>query len=168
MRTLLPMLLLASFASSVRADYQIPDEFIYKSLEFRKTVTIDTVAKVLNYTDGYPDEGSEYGFWYLHDAKNCIYRKANNKDGITSANGKVVSFDVNPVAREINLNSYDKKSLFLTSQKFSYPARGIVEKFEIQLDGRVIFSGEGLDVQRLKRGWGLIYSKYCTGTKKEF
>ena len=39
---------------------------------------------------------------------------------------------------------------------------------EVQYMGKPIFSQQNLDVSRLKRGWALIYSKYCTGTKKAF
>jgi hypothetical protein len=47
----------------------------------------------------------------------------------------------------------------------------IVTKYQtqdVQYMGKQLSSQQNLDINRLKRGWSLIYSKYCSGTRKAF
>jgi hypothetical protein len=49
------------------------------------------------------------------------------------------------------------------------PIYGNGVKTVIQHDADVLFQTEGqLNLERLQRGWSLIYSKYCTGKQKAF
>lgn len=136
--------------------------------EFKKSVSIDTVAKVLNYTDGLPDLGSSSAFWYAYDSKKCIYRKANEINVSENLDDAPI-FDVNEKAEELNLNLFDPTSVKYDSYKLEYkfPHR-IVNVINVYADGRTIFKTEGIDSQRLVKGWALIYTKYCSGSKKEF
>ena len=154
-------------------------KYIHKSEEFRKTVLIDTVAKVLNYTDGLPDEGEKYRSWYAYDTKKCIYRKFSDERNSLfgfedkSKNDSIVNIPVNVIENEINLNSIDKNSLATKSLQIKYPsvlgeAPRVTTQVYLYADGREIFRTEGIDRDRVNKGWALIYSKYCIGAKKEF
>ena len=95
--------------------------------------------------------------------------------------------NVGSASNEINLNDLDPKSLqIVTMNRASTKTKeitdpknytrvigynNIVTKYqtqEVQYMGKPIFSQQNLDVDRLKRGWSLIYSKHCSGTKKAF
>src|SRR5262249_14743426 len=41
--------------------------------------------------------------------------------------------------------------------------------YEVLYDGKVLFETERpLSIERVRRGWSLIYSKYCTGSQAPF
>ena len=161
------------FCASIIASADEPT-YLRKMDEFRNKVKIDTVAQVLNYSDGFSDDlGDNYGFWYAYDAKNCIYRKAEYVRVSPSDDYKKIVFDVNENARELNLNAINKNSIKYDDLTLNYPARGvdglkITHKITVYGGGRILFSTDKLDAERIKRGWSLIYSKYCSGDKKEF
>jgi len=141
--------------------------------DFRKGVIVDTVAKVLNYTDGLADDNNTGSFWYAYDAKNCIYRKAAYKYLKTLPEDKSPLFDVDENTRELNLNYFDKSSVQYNTMQLTYPsvlgsAPRVTNQITVFADGREIFKTEGLDPKRISKGWALIYSKYCSGAKKEF
>ena len=142
--------------------------YVRKLEDFRKQVVVDTVAKVLNYSDGLPDEGSDHAFWYAYNAKECIYRKADYSASLSS-DIKSITLDVVENRREIRLNSYDRSSIKYQSYELKYPIDGrVTTSVVILADGREIFSAEGIQSDRVAKGWSLIYGKYCTGAKKEF
>ena len=92
--------------------------------DVRKTVAIDTVAKVLNYSEGLPtDEGSDWQYWYAYDAKNCIYRKAEYKR-VSEDDAKPVVFDVMDT-KELKLNEIDRSSIKYSFQSITHPSIGI-------------------------------------------
>jgi hypothetical protein len=171
--TLSLFIFIFALCSSVFADTKNPTKYIYKIIDFKTTVTIDTVANVLNYSDGGPDDGNETTFWYAVDAKKCIYAKASNSVGVKSEDGLTTTFEVIPKLRVMDLNNFDRTSLRFASEKINYPsvfgeAPRTTTQVYIYADGREIFRTEGIDIERVKKGWSVIYSKYCTGTKKEF
>ncbi len=46
---------------------------------------------------------------------------------------------------------------------------GYGERTMVQYEGKTVISTtSSVDTERLQRGWGLIYSKYCKGTEKPF
>lgn len=151
----------------------ITQQYTRTITDFRKTVVIDTVAKVLNYSDGErSDIGSEYSFWYAYDAKKCIYRKAGYKR-TSNYNDYPGVFDVDENVKEIDLNSFDKSSVRYQSLQINHPsvlgeAPRITTQVTIFADGRTIFTADDVDPERIKRGWQVIYSKYCVGQRKEF
>lgn len=145
-------------------------DFVYltKLSDLRQQVTIDTVSKVLNYTDGLPDEGTDNSFWYAYDAKNCIYRKAGYRSSLSS-DFKTSTLDANDNVKELKLNSFDRNSIKYSSYDLRYPIGGkVTKRVVVMADGRDIFSTEGVQPDRIAKGWSLIYSKYCDGAKKEF
>ena len=135
---------------------------------------IDTVAQVLNYSDGCNDEGcGGYSSWVVRDSKSCIYDKVDLRDG--------------SVIKSLNLNQMDPKSIQVVTmdrasterEEIKDPKNGfrvigynnIVTKYQtqdVQYMGKQLSSQQNLDINRLKRGWSLIYSKYCSGTRKAF
>jgi len=136
--------------------------------------SIDIVAQVLNYSDGCDDEGcGGYSSWIVSDAKSCIYDKVNFRDG--------------SVIKTLNLNQMDPKSIQVATMNRASTERkevhdpynavriigynNVVTKYQTQdvlYMGKEVFSQQNLDINRLKRGWTLIYSKYCLGTRKAF
>jgi hypothetical protein len=146
---------------------QVEEIHLRKLDDFRRQVVVDTVAKVLNYSDGLPDDGGNTAFWYAHNAKACVYRKAGYQS--TSANLRTITFDVVENLRELSLNSFDRNSIKYQSYDFKYPLDvGWTKKVVVFADGREIFSTAGIQPDRVSKGWSLIYSKYCVGAKKEF
>jgi hypothetical protein len=61
-----------------------------------------------------------------------------------------------------------------TTQKYDYAKKrnvNVVNTYQtqdVQYMGKTIFSKEDLDIERIRRGWQLIFSKYCKGTSKAF
>jgi hypothetical protein len=127
----------------------------------------DVVAQVLNYSFFGKDEGChpcvgrlpagnltlERGYWY--QVTKCQYK----------------SFASDPtfsvfLPQVIDLNTIDPHNIEFQDAGNFYIIRTD--------DGSLIpimflfYQPEKLSVERLKRGWGLIYSKYCSGKKKAF
>ena len=115
-------------------------------------MTIDTTAKVLNYSDGLPDEGNDISFWYAYDAKDCVYRKAGYRSSLSS-DFKTITLDVDDNKRELKLNAYDRNSIKYESYDQRYPLDGKVTKRVVVIaEGRDIFSTEGVQPDRIKKG----------------
>jgi hypothetical protein len=109
----------------------------------------DAVAQVLNYSKFGRDDGATYGaFWYRVDK--CRYRM--------SVDGKATS-------REIDLNGLDPKNIELDSIPERYIGKGsyIGGGVNVLYKGDVLIHGDASDIERVERGWNLIYSEYCTG-----
>ena len=151
------------------------NQTIQRKLKIQDSIkkNIDVVSQVLNYSSGCSDDGcGTYSTWLARDVKNCIYDKVNLQDG--------------SVLQTINLNEMDPKSIQVVTMNKADTRRetvnslnglhvigyqNVVTKYQtqdVQYMGREIFSSQNLDINRLKRGWSLIYSKHCSGTKKAF
>lgn len=120
---------------------------------------IDTVASVLNYSSGCPDEGCTEVSWYQKERGTCKYQKIGKSDGSVKA--------------EIDLNDYDPKSIKIGIEQrdiSNLPSRKVFREFTvISYDGRTLMSTFGrLDTERMLRGWSLIYSKHCKGKQRAF
>jgi hypothetical protein len=128
--------------------------------KFMATVKLDTVSKVLNYSECIVDSGCEKSSWYPIDASQCIYGRAE-----VSFNGAF-----NKVSRKLNLNSIDPKSLWIgviPNRKFG--------EIIVKTDSGVLMdmpittvSGSRPIVDRIGNGWSVIYSNYCKGNRREF
>jgi TPR repeat protein len=139
----------------------------------------DVVGQVLNYSTFGKDEGiivnigtAEYStYWYPDKSDKCLYRLHNrfpqeDKDkklmlGQMSAND-VMRWGVRAVSDQkvIDLNSLDPRNIQFQTQN---------DVTIIRHDTDVLFTTLGqLNIERLQRGWGLIYSNYCSGKKKAF
>lgn len=123
----------------------------------------------------------------LSGGKDNLYGLIQNFSNQMTALDSPAYGTVGTAFNEINLNELDPKSLQIvtmnriaTEQKEirdPYKVSRIIgynniqHKFQTQevlYMGKPIFSQQNLDIDRLKRGWTLIYSKYCTGIKKAF
>jgi hypothetical protein len=63
----------------------------------------------------------------------------------------------------IDLNAFDPRTI--TFQNY----RGAIGGTIIRHDADILFKTIGeLNLERLQRGWSLIYSKYCKGKQKQF
>jgi hypothetical protein len=140
----------------------------------KDSLKIDVVAQVLNYSSGCSDDNcGSFSTWSLSNKGKCVYENIKLSDG--------------SVLVTINLNDLDPRSIkFVTMNRASTEREeirdprnyqriigynNIVNKYQtqdVQYMGKTLFSAGNLDVDRLKRGWTLIYSKYCSGTKKAF
>jgi len=114
----------------------------------------DVVAQVLNYSAfGNDDGGSLEGgfggsYWYQDKSDKCRYHQS----GPSSQKDQV-----------IDLNAIDPRNI-----RFLVNADGTTTIFNDNLD-LFPFWGHGVrHIERLERGWHLIYSKYCRGKKKPF
>ena len=111
----------------------------------------DVVAQVLNYSSFGNTEGSGGAYWYQDNSDKCKYKL----------------FDPTPVGSpEIDLNALDPRNITfreaLTDSGVTYTI--------LEYDPHPLLPGASpyflkLDLQRLQRGWSLIYSKYCTGKR---
>jgi hypothetical protein len=123
--------------------------------QFLKDKNIDTVARILNYSYWGEEEGLHYDMtvatWYPIDKDNCVYSYATNN--ATKNN------QFEPKHSIIELNKIDPREVRIM-------ADGAYSM--VFIDGKRRFKTARVDPERLQRGWDLIYSKYCTGIRKEF
>jgi hypothetical protein len=129
----------------------------------------DVVAQVLNYSNFGNDDGMTGSYWYQDKSDKCRY---------------ILSSEFMP--RTIDLNAFDPRNITFQHQTFSecYHDCGVVwnstgdpirelyrsvVRTVIQHDVHVLFqTGGQLNLERLQRGWTMIYSKYCKGKQKPF
>ena len=114
----------------------------------------DVVAQVLNYSNFGRDAGATEGAaWYRVDK--CRYRM--------SVDGKATS-------REIDLNGLDPKNIEFDSIPERYIGKGTTPGGGVNVlyNGDVFIHGDANDIDRVERGWSLIYSKYCKGKEDAF
>jgi hypothetical protein len=113
----------------------------------------DVVAQVLNYTSFGKDEGYGDSFWYKETSGKCHYRLHDNANPSNLRNF-------------IDLDELDPKNITFRYIPFMNTGTGTII---IQHDTQILFSNlMNLNLERLKRGWALIYNNYCTGTEKPF
>ena len=108
----------------------------------------DVVAQVLNYTVFGNDEGNGDSFWYKETSGKCQYRLRISPDQSFSQ------------GNFIDLDEIDPRNI-----TFRYNSNGATV---IMNDTATLFYTRGLNVERLQRGWSLIYSNYCSGKEKPF
>lgn len=114
----------------------------------KSTIKNDLVSKVLNYSSGCSDDGCDEFAWYPANKANCKYEKMT------------IYRDREPIYHNIQLNELDPQSISI--KEYSY--NGV----QVLYDGQVVFFAKNVDLDRLKRGWALIYQKYCKGKKRAF
>jgi hypothetical protein len=131
----------------------------------------DVVAQVLNFSTFGKDDGLTDSFWYRVGPEGCKYKRYTDiQGGMPNADRRLVAMLATINAfdpSEIDLNQLDPQSLQVgyddqLHQDFGYL---VVVKDAGKL---VTASRISLDVDRLKRGWGLIYEKYCSGKHRPF
>ena len=133
----------------------------------------DVVAQVLNYTVFGNDEGFDDNFWY-NDLGKCHYRlhfsdkpatdinrSTNGLEKFNKMMGQIPLASARMQRQSIDLNELDPKDITFGSNS-NY---GTVVQYDTEM---LFFYVGGLNLDRLQRGWNLIYSKYCSGKEKPF
>jgi TPR repeat protein len=105
---------------------------------------VDVVAQVLNYSNFGKDEVIEAMYWYQDNSDRCRY-KLFQKNALSQP-------------REIDLNALDPRTTTFGNGIDILGLPSII----IRDDVSALFTSPGsLNIERLQRGWSLIYSKYC-------
>lgn len=138
----------------------------------------DVVAQVLNYTTLGRDEGGDDAFWWKDKTKgDCYYRyyHAPVNQNLSVVLG--LFYGIGTGETVIDLNQIDPQSLSFENEPTWDGERYAGVTTIVKYEGRpllgnqvqTMLTGNGTrDLQRLQRGWALIYSDYCTGLKKPF
>jgi TPR repeat protein len=125
----------------------------------------DVVAQVLNYSDCGDDGGCETFkrinsplpvHWLRDPSAKCLYRKA-------------IQFSPQQyyLRDQIDLNDLDPRSLKFGPRIHTGIFGDLKDDVEVTYDGTGIFSASA-DLDRIRRGWALIYSQYCSGKERPF
>lgn len=131
----------------------------------------DVVAQVLNYSTWGRDDGVDDEYWYQQSK--CVYRLAKKgPQGIAQPD------------RQLDLNALDPRNISFeygtldagdraVAQILGNAFGGLLDTPAIATrtyhDGQIIaYARSKLNLERLQRGWELIYSKFCTGKRKAF
>jgi hypothetical protein len=108
----------------------------------------DVVAHVLNYSFLGVDDGT-----YQDASDKCIYRLFNRLLGV----------------QEINLKTFDPRNITFSNESNNYGTIFTIIRHDITIINNFSYALVGqLNIERLQRGWTLIYSNYCRGRQKEF
>ena len=158
----------------------------YESIEdidiYRNKSLNDTVAKILNYTEGLDESSSDQTFWYPFDSKECIYRKAtvvetkvnviSESDESTPSNKvlttTVLVFDSN--IREIRLNTWTPSTVKVGYVQNAGTWWGPNNYYlQIMANGiPMLESSKPRDVERTQAAWNLVFNRFCPGRKNNF
>jgi hypothetical protein len=132
----------------------------------------DIVAQVLNYSRFGMDQGRA-GSFYARVNK-CSYKLVESPNRFVGNNSEdLISAFPLPGQHQINLDEIDPRNLTFEIG----PAREIVGGMftgdgsvsAVKSDNQVITAIQSrLNLDRLQRGWRLIYEKYCAGKSKPF
>jgi hypothetical protein len=126
----------------------------------------DVVAQVLNYSTYGNDEGTDRAFWFKQDSGKCVYSL------YSPTVAEILSGNKPEVVRTIDLDQFDPRNITFKHERVrsdTWLGRN-PHVFTITAHiNQVIARARGkLNLERLRHGWTLIYSKYCTGKRKEF
>jgi hypothetical protein len=115
----------------------------------QNSVPYDVVAQVLNYSTFGQDEGYGNIRWLQDTADRCKYRFISS-------------------GRVIDLNGLDPRTI--TFNNTIDPNGNVHTHIYADADDLFLsdFEPPSLNIERLQRGWALIYSEYCRGKQKAF
>jgi hypothetical protein len=152
---------------------------------YRNKASNDTVAKILNYTEGLDESGSDSSFWYPHNLKECIYRKAsiveikvevpskdNNDESTDSSNLKTFKnelvLDTN--VREIKLNTWTPSTVKVGYVQHAGTYWGPNNYFLHLIANGIpmMESSKPRDLERTQAAWNLVFNRFCPGRKNNF
>jgi hypothetical protein len=146
-----------------------------KSLDelLQKRDPSDMVEQILNYTftgkeQGLEGEDGHFGGSYYYPQwkffikeKNCFYRYIV----FMRVDGELRKID----AGFIDVNKYDPHLFDFKERQERNDDGNLVTKYETLYDGKALASTLWpLSLERARRGWSLVYSKYCTGSQAPF
>jgi hypothetical protein len=120
----------------------------------------DVVAQVLNYTTYGNDEGTDRAFWFKQNSGKCVYSLYSPTVAeILSGNDKLEA------VRTIDLDQFDPRNITFRHEhvrsKMWFGRNPQVFTITAHVNQVIARARGKLDLQRLRRGWTLIYSKYC-------
>jgi len=154
--------------------------------QFRRSQQIDTVAKIINYTEGLDEGGSGDAFWYVYNAKDCIYRKASITEVKVVTPPVISNSEVNTVSNAVNttITQYifetNVKELKLNTWVPSTVLVGYVQNagtwwgpnnyfLQVMANGTLMLeSSKPRDLIRTKSAWNQIFNRFCPGTRNYF
>jgi hypothetical protein len=154
---------------------------------FRSKAASDTVAKILNYTEGLDESGADSSFWYPLNANECIYRKGSmvevkvdqpidnkkeKEDSISASSPSTpkteIIFDAN--IREIKLNNWTPSTVKVGYIQHAGTWWGPNNYFiQIMANGiPMMESSKPRDIERTQAAWNLVFNRFCPGRKNNF
>jgi hypothetical protein len=158
---------------------------------FRNRVNIDTVSKILNYTEGLEEGGTDNSFWYAYDSKACIYRRAGFVEAQTtdfapesdkgfglsndSPSDRLVPINktytvFNPNIRELRLNSWAPSTVRIgyVNDVGTWWGPNIYFVQLIANGNLILQSTKPRDAERLKSAWDRVFTHFCPGVRNYF
>jgi hypothetical protein len=152
---------------------------------YRDKANNDTVAKILNYTEGLDESGSDNAFWYPFNASACIYRKAaliesnveipSEKESANANNSqdkKIYRTEIvfDPVVREINLNTWTPSTVKVGYVQHAGTWWGPNNYYIHVLANGIpmMESSKPRDIERTQAAWNLVFNRFCPGRKNNF
>lgn len=152
---------------------------------FREKANNDTVAKILNYSEGIDESGTDNAFWYPFNQKECIYRKgalveflveipavitkdSSNAPSAKSTFVKETTFNEN--MRELHLNTWTPSTVKVGYIQHAGTWWG-PNNFYLQIMANGIPMLESIlprDLERTQAAWNLVFNRYCPGRKNNF
>jgi len=152
---------------------------------YRNKASNDTVAKILNYTEGLDESGSDSSFWYPYNAKECVYRKASLvevKVEVPSKDNNAESINLNILktfktelvldtnVREIKLNTWTPSTVKVGYVQHAGTYWGPNNYFlHVIANGiPMMESSKPRDLERTQAAWNLVFNRFCPGRKNNF
>jgi hypothetical protein len=131
----------------------------------------DVVAQVLNYSDFGKDVVSEtdHGFWYAKSK--CVYAKAGKRTFYDDPDYDIAKTAFEEKLNMLDLNKVDPRTVKIGMKVRILHAVPFVKVGDVaEFNGGADLLGVGtiLDEGRLERGWALVFSQHCKGTKNAF
>jgi hypothetical protein len=134
----------------------------------------DVVAQVLNYTAFGKDDGLNENYWFKEPGSNCRYTRHSSLAGDRMSNQlnslrPFLGMGAIQQRRIIDLDTLDPKNItFRYGGVQTMLGDNVVGTVVEHADESLFIYAGKLDIDRLQRGWTLIYSKYCSGREKPF
>jgi hypothetical protein len=130
---------------------------------------------VLNFTTFGQDEGFRDNFWYKETPGTCRYKLNISDAKFSQGGGKLERLELflgvgNAMMQRkfIDLNELDPKNITIRYD-YNETLWGRSGATLIEHVNDIIFFNLGKsNMDRLQRGWNLIYGKYCRGKQKPF
>lgn len=129
----------------------------------------DVVEQVLNYTVTGSDQGTENNFWFKPDpAQKCVYERMAGVDETNNKLVDIMNIFATIVPAAIDVKSIDLNRLAPNGLSLEFSPE--LKRLAVMYDGRpLLLTSLSADVERVKRGWDLIYGEgHCNGLTRAF
>jgi hypothetical protein len=138
----------------------------------------DVVEQILNYgatgNENGLDHGSSGSWWphwtFLVKERKCVYKFVNFYKEADLGSKDEASHPLEEADEGIvDLNKYDSRLFDFKAVRQYDTGFGWVTHYRVLNDGKLVSDTiNGVSLDRLRHGWAMIYSKYCTGLSKAF